>query len=105
MLKPTLMCTAMGLLLLSGATLAQEEDDDAASPGPKACPRLQASTVFVEDKTGNRQKGSASELSKTHKTAQDQGWDFADLEVYLEDGDLQGFFVTYTRPHPCNKQE
>ena len=102
-MKTITMFTALGLLLVSGGLFAQEEDDDAASPGPKACPGLQASTVFVSDKTGSRQKGSASELSKTHKTEQDQGWDFADMETYIEDGDLQGFFVTYTRPHPCNK--
>ena len=102
-MKAMYISAALGLLFVSGSLFAQDEDDDAASPGPKACPRLQASTVFVADKTGSRQKGSASELSKTHKTAQDQGWDFADLETYIEDGDLQGFFVTYTRPHPCNK--
>ncbi len=81
---------------------AQEDDDDASTVGPKRCPNLQASTIFVPDKTGSRQKGSASRLSETHRTAQDQGWDFSDLEVYIEDGDLQGFFVTYTRTHPCN---
>jgi hypothetical protein len=93
------------LAFLSATVYAQDDDDDASSPGPKRCPRLQASTVFVPDKSGSRQKGSAERLSETHRTAQDQGWDFEDLEVYIEDGDLQGFFVTYTRPHPCNQKD
>ena len=89
-------------LLISPCVSAQGDDDDASTPGPTRCPETQASTVFVPDKSGNRQKGSAEKLSETHRTAQDQGWDFKDLEVYIEDGDLQGFFVTYVRPHPCN---
>jgi len=83
--------------------LAQDDDDDASTPGPVRCPETQASTIFVPDKSGSRQKGSAKKLSETHRTAQEQGWDFKDLEIYIEDGDLQGFFVTYVRPHPCNK--
>lgn len=100
-----LLTGLLAMALMSSAAIAQEDDDDAATPGPKRCPETQASTVFVADKSGSRQKGSASRLSETHKTAQDQGWDFKDLEIYIEDGDLQGFFVTYVRPHPCNRAE
>lgn len=103
-MKPALVLCA-ALVFAGSPSWAQQDDDDASTEGPKACPRLQASTVFVPDKTGSRQKGSASRLSEQHRLAQDQGWDFADLEVYIEDGDLQGFFVTYTRPHPCNEQQ
>jgi hypothetical protein len=92
----------LALFLSVPPALAQQDDDDASTPGPKRCPETQASTVFVPDKSGSRQKGSAKRLSETHRTAQDQGWDFSDLEIYIEDGDLQGFFVTYVRPHPCN---
>lgn len=90
--------------LAAPTVLAQQDDDDASTPGPKRCPETQASTVFVPDKSGSRQKGSAKKLSETHRTAQEQGWDFKDLDIYIEDGDLQGFFVTYVRPHPCNQE-
>lgn len=93
----------LALPLASLAAVAQEDDDDANTPGPEKCPRLQASTVFVPDKRTSRKKGSAESLSETHRTAQSQGWDFHDMEIYIEDGDLQGFFVTYTREHPCNR--
>ena len=71
---------------------------------PANCPDLQAQTIFIDDKRGSRKKGSAEKISETHDMAEAKGWDFKDLEIYIEDGDLQGFFITYTRPHPCNKQ-
>ena len=99
-----LLITLLALPLVAVNAYAQNDDDDASTPGPKRCPRTQASTVFIPDKGSSRQKGSAERLSETHRTAQDQGWDFDDLEIYIEDGDLQGFFVTYTRAHPCNRE-
>ena len=84
-------------IFVSSAANAKEEKEV-----PAKCPALQASTIFVSDKTGSRKKGSAERISDTHKTAEAQGWNFKDLEIYIEDGDLQGFFITYTRPHPCN---
>ena len=77
------------LSVASTGALAQSDDDDANTPGPKKCARIQASTVFVPDKATSRQKGSAKSLTETHRTAQDQGWDFEDMEIYIEDGDLQ----------------
>lgn len=83
---------------------AQEDDADAATPGPTKCAKLQASTVFIPDKAGNRKKGSASVLTESHRNAENQGWNFDEMSIYIEDGDLQGFFVTYTREHPCNNK-
>ncbi len=93
--------SAISLLLLNSVAIAAE-DDDASTPGTNKCPKLQASTIFVPDKASSRKKGSAKKISETHDVAEAQGWNFHDLDVYIEDGDLQGFFVTYTREHPCN---
>ena len=98
-----LLVSAVSLLLVNGVAFAQE-DDDASTPGSDKCPQLQASTIFVPDKTGSRQKGSAKKISETHDVAEAQGWNYNDLQVYTEDGDLQGFFITYTRKHPCNNR-
>jgi len=93
------------LFAVAGNVLAASKDDaDAATPGPAKCAKLQASTVFIPDKAGNRQKGSAGKLTESHRNAENQGWNFDEMSVYIEDGDLQGFFVTYTREHPCNKK-
>jgi len=73
-------------------------DDEALTQ----CPATQARTVFVPDATMRRHDGSATRLTDAHREAENGGWQFEDLEIYIENGDLQGFFVTYTRPHPCN---
>ena len=52
-------------------SLGAQEAGEAAD----ICPRIQASTVFVDDKTGSRKRGSADRISETHKTAERQGWD------------------------------
>jgi hypothetical protein len=51
-------------------------------------------TVFVS-------KGNASSLAKavneSHAKMEAEGWSYADMGVYIEDGDLAGMFVTYVR--------
>ena len=42
--------------------------------------------------------------TESHKNADSQGWNFDEMSLYTENGDLQGFYVTYTRPHPCNNK-
>jgi hypothetical protein len=88
---------AIGLLLTAAPSRAA---DDGA--GPEQCPATEATTVFVADATLRRHDGSASRITQAHREAEAKGWQFEDLAVYTENGDLQGFFITYTRPHPCN---
>jgi len=49
----------------STGAFAQEEKTE-----PTKCPALQASTIFVSDKTGSRKKGSAKRISETHKASE-----------------------------------
>ena len=86
--------------LASSPAFAKEEK--AEEEIPAKCGELQAHTVFLKDKAGNRQKGSAELISEQHKLAEKGGWNFDEMAIYIEDGDLQGFFITYSRPHPCN---
>lgn len=90
------------LALASSVAAANKDDADAVTPGPGKCPKLQASTIFIPDKSFSRKKGSAKNISESHKNAESQGWNFDEMSIYIEDGDLQGFYVTYTREHPCN---
>jgi len=87
------------LAFVSNIVLAKNNDSDADTTAPAKCSQLQASTVFVSDKG---QKGSADKLTASHKNAESQGWNFDEMSLYTENGDLKGFYVTYTRPHPCN---
>ena len=88
------------LALISSPVFAKKDKDKVGVP--VQCGELQAYTVFLKDKAGNRQKGSAELISEQHKLAEKAGWNFDELAIYIEDGDLQGFFITYSRPHPCN---
>ena len=46
---------------------------------------------------GKGQSSMADKLNKMHADMAAKGWKFASLEVYTEDGDMQGLFVTYVR--------
>lgn len=62
----------------------------AADNGPPATIR----TVWVDGKG----KGSmADKVNKVHAEMAAKGWRFVDLDVYIENGDMQGMFVTYQR--------
>ena len=91
--------TTILILVIFASTSAFAREKN---PDPAKCPALEASTIFVKAKTGSRKTGSAKKISEAHKTAESQGWNFNNLEIYIEDGDQQGFFITYTRQHPCN---
>jgi hypothetical protein len=72
------------LLAVFGVSTFALADDNAAT----------AKTVWVD---GKGQSSMASDVSKMHAKMDAEGWRFADLEVYTEDGDMKGMFVTYVR--------
>ena len=96
------LITLISFALMSAPAFAKKDKDEDKVEIPARCGELQAHTVFLKDKAGNRQKGSAELISEQHRLAEKGGWNFDELAVYIEDGDLQGFFITYSRPHPCN---
>jgi hypothetical protein len=52
------------------------------------------STVWVD---GKGQAGFADKVNKMHADMEAKGWKFGDMEIYVEDGDMKGAFVTYVR--------
>jgi len=76
-------CTLI-LLAVLGVTRIAVADDAGAT----------TKTVWVD---GKGQSSMASEVNETHGKMQKDGWRFADMEVYTEDGDMKGMFVTYVR--------
>lgn len=57
----------------------------------------QSVTVFVDATFGFRKDHMASEITDSNKEYEAKGYHFNDMEAYVENGDLEGFFVTYTR--------
>lgn len=79
--------------LITG-TLAALTLTVAVSPSFAADDSTNAMTVWVD---GKGQKSMADKVNKTHAEMAAQGWRFEGLDVYTEDGDMKGMFVTYVR--------
>jgi hypothetical protein len=56
-----------------------------------------AVTVWVSSTWGFRKQGAAKELNDVHRLFGAHGYEVVSVEPYIENGDLQGFFVTYKR--------
>ncbi|MBB1087450.1 hypothetical protein H4F99_02985 [Lysobacter sp. SG-8] len=54
-------------------------------------------TIFIDVDFGARKTGAADELNQSHQAFNRQGFRVVDVVGYTENGDLQGFFVTYAR--------
>ena len=59
--------------------------------------QMPAVTIWVDASWGFRKSGAANDLSATHKAFYDAGYHVVDVQPYIENGDLQGFFVTYEK--------
>ena len=59
-------------------------------------------TVYVDASWGKRTKGAAAEITRSHAEQAAQGYRFVDLELYTEDADLKGFFITYMKDRETN---
>ena len=64
---------------------------------PKASTGQQTVSIYVDVDWGARKSGSAGELNQAHKAFNANGYQVIDVVGYTENGDLQGFFVTYVR--------
>ena len=72
-----------------------------AHAGPAQAETIAASadtvTVFVDATLGFRKKHMANQLTKSHAEYAARGYRYVDMAPYNENGDLVGFFVTYTK--------
>jgi hypothetical protein len=84
-----ILATAAMLALTTlplAATPAVAADDAGAS--------AKVMTIFVD---GHGQTSFADKVNKVHAEQAAKGWEFADLEIYTENGDMKGAFITYKR--------
>ena len=56
-----------------------------------------ATTIWVDASWGFRNQGAANDLSAAHRAFYAQGYRVVSVQPYIENGDLQGFFVTYEK--------
>ena len=55
-------------------------------------------TIWVDATWGFRNQGAANDLTRAHAAFAARGYKVVSVQPYIENGDLQGFFVTYQKP-------
>ncbi len=88
MKKATILTTAVAGLLATVGLFA------ATSHAKDELVAQNMTTVWID---GKGQSGFAEKLNKMHAEMEAKGWKFGDLEIYTENGDMKGAFVTYVR--------
>ncbi len=97
MKEKILIITLFGLL--AGMVLVQSGTLSAQTQPAAGC--QEAMTIFQDVSVFGRKSGAAKNMSKKHREYAKDGWRFEDMEVYVENGDLEGFFLTYSRDTTC----
>ena len=99
MKERTLIGVLAGLLL--GIVFAQSSPLSAQAPPTATC--QEANTIWRDSSRFSRRKFGAENMTEKHDEYTRAGWKFADMETYIENGDLEGFFLTYTREIACTQ--
>ena len=91
-MKTLLACV---LILVSSNLVAEEHEE---SP-QRAC--VENITMFQDVSMIGRKDRLASNITKRHREMNAQGWRFIDMEIYVENADIEGAFLSYERDVPC----
>jgi len=83
---------ALALLTASPAALAESLEVIATQAQASAQPAI---TVWIASNWGFRKQGTAKDLNEAHRIFGAHGYEVVSVESYIENGDLEGFFVTY----------
>ncbi len=82
----------LALLAASPAALAESLEAIATQAQASGQPAI---TVWIASTWGFRKQGTAKDLNEAHRVFGAHGFDVVSVESYIENGDLEGFFVTY----------
>jgi hypothetical protein len=56
-----------------------------------------AKTVFLDISVFGRKDRAANRMTKMHQEYAREGWTLQEVTIYTENGDLEGFFITYVK--------
>jgi len=95
--------TLIGILfgIIVGLLLAQSGNLVAQAAPAALC--YESKTIFRDASRFSRKNNGAENMSKKHDEYTVNGWRFVDMETYIENSDLEGFFLTYSREVSCSK--
>ena len=99
---PSLM-KPLVLVLLSVLAAPVAAANHAKHAAQAARESLPAVTIVIDATLGMRKDSAARALTEAHVAYEAHGYAVIDVETYTENGDLQGFFVTYRLEQPANR--
>ncbi len=91
-LLPIALAFTLGVFLATAQSFAGKSKDETASPSGRL-----GKTVFVDVSAFRRRTHAAKRMTEMHMEYAKKGWTVVNVAVYTEDGDLEGFFVTYVK--------
>ena len=94
-MRSALLAALLCLALPTQAALFEKKPEKVAAEAAAA--NMAAVTLWVDASWGFRNQGAANDLTRAHNAFAAFGYKVASVEPYIENGDLQGFFVTYQR--------
>jgi hypothetical protein len=93
-----ILTTALAAALLAPAlALAASQSHYDKKAAEAAGSGQRTVSIYVDVDLGARKSGSAGELNQSHRAFNANGFDVVSVVGYTENGDLQGFFVTYVK--------
>lgn len=90
----TLALATVAALTLGAAVIILAQA--APAPAPAATGR-QGLTVYMDISVVGRKHGAAEKMTKMHAEKAAQGYTLIGVAPYTENGDLQGFYVSYVK--------
>jgi hypothetical protein len=96
LLLAALLSSAAMTALPAHAGLFDKSPEKSAEEAARG--NMPAATIWVDASWGFRHQGAANALSDAHRAFAAKGYKVVSVEPYIENGDLQGFFVTYQKP-------
>ena len=97
---PIVIAFVGGVLLGTAQSFAgesKEESVTAAEDESTTATGRMGKTVFVDVSGAGRKKKAAKRMTELHEEFAQEGWTVIGVAVYTENGDLEGFFVTYVK--------
>jgi hypothetical protein len=91
-----LLAVCVATMPFANASLLEKKPEIAAEEAAKG--QLPAVTIWISASWGFRNQGAANNLTKSHSAFAQHGYKVLSVQPYIENGDLQGFFVTYQKP-------
>ena len=95
-MRHLLLAALLACALPAQAGLFDKKPEDSAAEAARA--NMAAVTIWVDASWGFRNQGAANSLSRAHQAFAGHGYKVQSVQPYIENGDLQGFFVTYQKP-------